>query len=197
MHKCFFCVLVKDLIFQQRSGPHYQYFLQETPMKPSQLPNRLSHPPARRMLPLQSPERFHRDRLSPTWHPPHPPGPNYSSGFVPSSSSAGNRYYPTPMDRLGPLQHQHHQSPGSFCSSRLAPVSPTQSCTTAQQPYGAFHPASPQFMKDFSNHARSSHIRRDQGSESKVALSYSGSKNVTSQRQEANKVLFSQLQYVH
>ncbi|XP_054455937.1 SMC5-SMC6 complex localization factor protein 2 isoform X2 [Anoplopoma fimbria] len=201
---------VKDLGFQQ-SRPHFRPFLPETPMKPSQLPNRLSHPPPRRMLPLQSPELCHRDRLGPPQHPfppphlIHPAGPIHSPGFVPSNpthiGSPVNGSHPMAGVRLAPLQHQNHQPPGSLCSSRSTPVSPTNSGTTAIRPQpqpqpqpqppppppGIFHPASPQFMKDLSNHSPSSHIRGDQGTESKVTMSYSGSKNVMPQRQAPSK----------
>ncbi|XP_037638621.1 SMC5-SMC6 complex localization factor protein 2 isoform X2 [Sebastes umbrosus] len=171
---------VNDLMFQQRFRPH---FTPESPMKPSQLPNQLSHSPPRRMVPLQSPELCHRDRLGAPWHPPYPPGPIHSSGFVPSCptniGSPVNRFHPMPRGRLGPPQYQHHQPPGSF------------SCTTASMPQppppGVFHPASPQFMKDLSNHSPSSHTRRDPGTESRVTLSYSGSQNVTARRQDSNK----------
>ncbi|XP_031161204.1 uncharacterized protein slf2 isoform X2 [Sander lucioperca] len=180
---------VKDLVFQQRFRPHYTPLLQETPMKPSQL-NRLSYPPPRRMLPLQSPELCHRDRLCPSGHPPYPPGPIHSSGFVPSSpTNIGplvNRFNPMPRGSLGPLQRQHHQPPGSSYSSWFAPVSPTHS-TTANRPPSVFYPASPQYRKGLSNHSPSSHTRRDQGTESKVSLSYSGFKNLTAQRPESNK----------
>ncbi|XP_056291793.1 SMC5-SMC6 complex localization factor protein 2 isoform X2 [Pseudoliparis swirei] len=107
-------------------------------MKPSQLPHRLSHPPASRMWPLPSPELFHGDRLGPPRHPPppqhllYPTGPIHSPGFVPSSptyiASSGNRSHPLAGGRLGPLQYQHHQPPKS------APICPTNSSTTASWP---------------------------------------------------------------
>ncbi|XP_032396593.1 SMC5-SMC6 complex localization factor protein 2 isoform X2 [Etheostoma spectabile] len=180
---------VKDLVFQQRSRPHFTPLLQETPMKPSQL-NRLSYPPPRRMLPLQNPELYQRDRPRPSGQPPYPPGPSHSSGLVPSSQTnigpLANGLNPMPRGSLGPLQHQHYQPPGSSCSSWFAPVSPTDS-TTANRPPSVFYPAAPQFKKDLSNHSPSSHIRRDQGTESKVTLTYSGFKNLTAQRPESSK----------
>ncbi|XP_051271155.1 uncharacterized protein slf2 isoform X2 [Dicentrarchus labrax] len=183
---------VKDLALQECSLPHISSFIQETPMKPSQVPNQLPHPPPRRMLPLQSPELCHRDRLGPPRHPSHHMGPIHS-GFVPSSpTNIGypvSRPHPTPSIRLDPLHHPA-QPPGSFCP-RFVPVSPTNSGTTANRPQPSppfnFHPATPQFMKDLSNHSPSSPIRRDQATESKVTLPYSGSKNPTAQRQESNK----------
>ncbi|XP_044069597.1 SMC5-SMC6 complex localization factor protein 2 isoform X3 [Siniperca chuatsi] len=184
---------VKDLALQQHFLPQFTSFLQETPMKPSQVPNRLPQPPPRRMLPLQSSELCHRDRLGPPRHPSHPLGPVYSSGFGPGSPTnigySANRPHPMPRGRPGPLQHSA-QPPGSFYP-RIVPVSSTNSGTAANRPQPLppriFHPASHQFMKDLSNHSQSSHIRRDQGIESKATLSYSGSKNVTVQRQESNK----------
>ncbi|XP_010743029.3 SMC5-SMC6 complex localization factor protein 2 isoform X1 [Larimichthys crocea] len=166
----------KDHALQQRPLPHFASFLQETPMKPSQVPNQLPYPPPRRMLPLQSPELCHRDRLGPPRQPPHHLGPIHSAGFVPSSPTntgpSVNRLHPTPRDKLGSLHHSA-QPPGSYCS-RLASVNPTNSGPTAN--------------KLQSSHSLSSHIRRDQVPESKVTLSYSGSKHVTAQRQESYKV---------
>ncbi|XP_034753306.1 SMC5-SMC6 complex localization factor protein 2 isoform X2 [Etheostoma cragini] len=179
---------VKDLVFQQGSQPHTP-LLQETPMKPSQL-NRLSYPPPRRMLPLQNPQLYQRDILRPSGHPPHPPGPSHSLGLVPSSpTNIGplvNRSNPMPRGNPGPLQRQHYQPPGSSYSPWFAPVSPTDS-TTANRPPSVFYPAAPQFKNDSSNHSPSSHIRRDQGTESMVTLSYSGFKNLTAQRPESSK----------
>ncbi|XP_034407421.1 SMC5-SMC6 complex localization factor protein 2 isoform X2 [Cyclopterus lumpus] len=112
-------------------------------MKPFELPNRLSHPPPRRMWPLHSPELCHRDRLGPPQHPLpprhlHPTGPIHSPGFVPTSptyiGSSGNRSYPLAGGRLGTLQYQHYQPPGSLCFSKSAPVCPTNSGTTASRP---------------------------------------------------------------
>lgn len=91
--------------------------------------------------------------------------------------------------RLDPLQHGHQQ--GSYSSSWFAPFSPTNSGSTASRPQptppSVVHPSSSQFMKDLSNQPPSSHSRKDQGTESKITSSYSGSKNVTSQRKESNK----------
>ncbi|XP_076599786.1 SMC5-SMC6 complex localization factor protein 2 isoform X2 [Chaetodon auriga] len=184
---------VKNLTLQGRPLPHFTSFLQETPMKPSQVPNRLPHPPPRRLLPFQSPELFHRDRLGPPQHPPQHLGSSYSSGFVQISpaniGSSADRHYSVPRDRPGPLHHSA-QPPGSFFA-RLAPVSPTSNGTSANKPQPSppsiFHPPSIQFMRDLSNHSSSSHIRRGQVSKSKAASSYSGSKNVTAQREESNK----------
>ncbi|XP_029306322.1 LOW QUALITY PROTEIN: SMC5-SMC6 complex localization factor protein 2 [Cottoperca gobio] len=179
---------VNDLVFEQRPRPHFTPFLQETPMKPSELP---SYPFPRRMLPFQSPAPYHRDRGGPPWPPLHSPGPIHSSGFVPSSptnmSSIVNRFHLMPRGRLGPQQHQHHQPPGFYCSSGFAAVSPTNTCTTANRCPSGFQPVFPQFIKDLSNRSPPSHIRRDQGTESRDTLTNSGSQNVTAERQESNK----------
>ncbi|XP_070834210.1 SMC5-SMC6 complex localization factor protein 2 [Chaetodon trifascialis] len=156
-------------------------------MKPTQVPNRLPDPPLKGVLPFHSPELFHRDRLGPPQHPPQHLGSNYSSGFV-QISPAADRHHSMPRDRPGPLHHSA-QPPGSFFA-RLAPVSPTNNGTSANKPQPSppsILPASIQFMRDLSNHSPSSHIRRGQVTKSKAASSYSGSKNVTTQRQESNK----------
>lgn len=195
MNKCFLCVSVKDLRLKGRSLPHFTP--QEFPMKPSQVPNQLPHPPSRRMLPFQSHELCHRDKWGPPRHPPQYLGPICSSGYVQSSptsiGSSANRPHPTPRDRQGPLHHSA-QPPGSSYA-RPTPVSPTNNGTTANKPQpllsGVFHPASPSFMRDSGNYISSSHMRRGQVTESKDTLSYSGRKNVTAQRQESKKVIFS------
>ncbi|XP_034040252.1 LOW QUALITY PROTEIN: SMC5-SMC6 complex localization factor protein 2 [Thalassophryne amazonica] len=62
-------------VFPQRSTS----VLHETPMKPSQVPNQLSHVLHRRMLPLQSPELCHKERLDPLCHLSQSPAPIHSS----------------------------------------------------------------------------------------------------------------------
>lgn len=160
-------------------------------MKPSQVPNRLSHPPTRRMLPLQSPELCHRDRLGPPQPPLHPVELIHSSGFAPRSpvnfGSRMNRPLLTPRGRLGPS--------GPISSSRFIPVSPTNigaSYNRSQPSHPRlFHHASPQSRKGLSNQPIPSHIRRDQVTESMVTLSNSGRKNATVQQQASTEVLFS------
>ncbi|XP_040906375.1 SMC5-SMC6 complex localization factor protein 2 isoform X3 [Toxotes jaculatrix] len=185
---------VKDLALQQPFLPHFTSFHQETPMKPSQVPNRLSHPPPRRALPLQNPELCHRDRFDPSWAPPHSLGPiHLSECILGSPTNIGtptNRPYHTSRDRPGPPQHSA-QPPKPLSSSHLVPVSQSDidiSTRTPQpSPPGIFHHASPKFMKDLSNHTPSFHIKRDPVTEPKVTLSCSGSKNATAKSQESNK----------
>ncbi|XP_070697533.1 SMC5-SMC6 complex localization factor protein 2 isoform X2 [Pempheris klunzingeri] len=179
---------VKDHAFQLRSPPHVSPLLLETPMKPSQVPNQLPHPPPRRMLPFQSPDMCLRDRLGPV-RPvgPHPLGPNYSSGFVPSSpTNSANRPHLVPRDGLGPPQHSG-LTPRSFCSRRL-PDSPTDCGATYYRPQLSptiFHPASSQF-RDVSSHSPTSPIRRDQ--REGITLPHSGNKYATGQTQELHQV---------
>lgn len=165
-------------------------------MKPSQVPNRLSHPPPRRMgiFPVQSPELCHTDRLGPPRPYPHPVGPIHSSGFVPNGplnfGTRAVRPLSMPRDRLDPAQ-----PPGSNCSPQLIPVSQTNIGASYNKPPPSpsrmFHHAPPHSRKDLSNHSLPSHIRRDQVTESTVTLSNSGRKNATVQQQDLTKVLFS------
>ncbi|XP_062256686.1 SMC5-SMC6 complex localization factor protein 2 isoform X2 [Platichthys flesus] len=179
---------VKDLTIQQHSTPHDASFHQETLMKPSQMPNQLSHPPPKRVLPPQSPELYQMDRLGPRQPSSHHLGPIHASD---SPANVGNptiRPHHTPRDRLGPPQPSA-QPPGPFCSSHIVPVSPTDGDMSANSsqpaPPGIFHHASPHFMRDLSNYTLSFHIRRDELSETKARLSHSGSRNV--KNQESNK----------
>ncbi|XP_034464230.1 SMC5-SMC6 complex localization factor protein 2 isoform X3 [Hippoglossus hippoglossus] len=180
---------VKDLTLQQHSLPHDTSFHQETPMKPSQMPNQLSHPPPKRGLSLQSPELYQRERLGPRQHSSHHLGPIHSSDSPANVGNPTNRPHHTPRDRLGPPQHSP-QPPGPFCSSHCVQVSPPDSDMSANSPQpsppGVFHHASPQFMRDLSNYTLSFHIRRDELSEAKARLSHSGSRNVI-KNQESNK----------
>ncbi|XP_053292510.1 SMC5-SMC6 complex localization factor protein 2 [Pleuronectes platessa] len=115
---------VKDLTLQQHSLPHDASFHQETPMKPSHMPNQLSHPPPKRVLPLQSPELYQRDRLGPRQPSSHHLGPIHASDSPANVVNPTIRPHHTPRDRLGSPQHSA-QPPGPFCSSHIVPVSPT------------------------------------------------------------------------
>ncbi|XP_071336715.1 SMC5-SMC6 complex localization factor protein 2 isoform X2 [Trachinotus anak] len=183
---------VKDLTLQQHSLSHFTSSNQETPMKPSQVPNRLSHPPPRRALPLQSPELCYRDRLGPPRQPPHPLEPVSSTEFNLGSPNnfrtPTHRPYHMPRDRMGPPQ-QTAQHSGSFCSSNLVPVSQSHIDTSAKRPQPSpasiNHHASPQFMKDLGTHTPSFHTKGPQVTEPMVTLSYSGCKNA--KNEESNK----------
>lgn len=194
---CFLCVLVKDLALQEHLSPQLTSFNQETPMKPSQVPNRLSLHPPRRALPLVSPELCPRDRLGPSRQPPHALGPICSKQYNPGSSTnvgtPTHRPHHMPRGRLGPPPHPA-QHLGSFCSSQHVPGSQSHFDTTAKRPQpstpGVHHHAPPHFMKDLNNHSRSSYVKGHQETEPMVVLSYSGNKNVTARSQELHKVLY-------
>ncbi|XP_041866720.1 SMC5-SMC6 complex localization factor protein 2 isoform X2 [Melanotaenia boesemani] len=106
-----------DLALQQYSVPHFTSFSQETPMKPSQVPNLLSHPHPRRMLPLQTPEQSSRDRYSQHSHHPPSASPIYSTGFVPHRPEITRPLAnPFPTDRV--LPPKHFAQPPELASSR-------------------------------------------------------------------------------
>ncbi|KAM6915945.1 SMC5-SMC6 complex localization factor protein 2 [Xenentodon cancila] len=84
-------IKVRGLALQQNSLPHFTSFSQETPMKPSQVPNWLSNHPSRRALPLQTPEQCNKDRFVSNSHSPCPARPMYSSGLVPPNEEVAKR----------------------------------------------------------------------------------------------------------
>ncbi|XP_039857680.1 SMC5-SMC6 complex localization factor protein 2 isoform X2 [Simochromis diagramma] len=164
-------------------------------MKPSQVPNRLSNPPPRRMLPIQAPEVCYRDRIGPHWQNPHPPGLIHSSGFNSSISlnlgSPVERPYFMPKERLGPPEH-FGQPPG------LVPNNPGTIRMSFNPPIpGGHQPGSfDTFLLPVAiNQSPSSHIGRDQATEFKASSSSSESKTVTTQRQESDKAQSSDVEY--
>lgn len=200
-----------DPALQQHSFSHFTSFPPETPIRLSQVPKLLSHPPPRRVLPLQTPEECTRNKLSPNWHP---------AALVPSSST--NIVSPVnslTKDRLGPLKHfpqslghalsspvssvttarenlgpQHNvmqSRPGYFSSSPVVSTSPTKTQTSSERSLipTIFHSTSPQPRKNLGNHLPSCPSRRDQGTESKILSSNSGKNNDVSPRQESTKVI--------
>ncbi|KAK2824302.1 hypothetical protein Q5P01_021477 [Channa striata] len=184
----------KDLAVQQPFVPSYSTFHQETPMRPSQVPNRLSHPPPRRVLPLESPELCHRDRLGQSWRPSHNPGAIHPSVFVPSTpASSGtpvSRSYHIPRDRPG--LPQHCAQPDVF------PLSSTKVDTLANWPQHSsthvFHNTSLQFMRELSNHSLYSHIGKAQVKKPKDTFFFSGSNTVTAKCEDLNKTQSSDAQ---
>ncbi|KAM4591627.1 SMC5-SMC6 complex localization factor protein 2 isoform 2-T2 [Odontesthes bonariensis] len=105
-----------DLALQQHS-PHFTSYHQETPMKPSQVTNRLSHPPPRRVLPLQTPEQCNKDRYGPQLNPTCSVGPMLSSGFAPNSAAIiASPVNSLPNHRMGPTM-LFVQPPGFTSSS--------------------------------------------------------------------------------
>ncbi|XP_020784883.2 SMC5-SMC6 complex localization factor protein 2 isoform X3 [Boleophthalmus pectinirostris] len=110
---------VRDLYIPQ----HSPAFTQETPMKPSQIPNRFPHQPHRptygNSLHYGGPEQHHRQRQrfgTNPCHPPRPPGPHH--------------YHPS--------QHQHSYvyNPPSRRDGENYNNQPQQHCPRAQAPHG-------------------------------------------------------------
>uniref|UniRef100_A0A1A8QPY9 Family with sequence similarity 178, member A n=1 Tax=Nothobranchius rachovii TaxID=451742 RepID=A0A1A8QPY9_9TELE len=89
-------------------------FPQETPMKPSQVPNMLSPPPLRRVLPFETPEQHVKDKFNSEWNRHHPAGPERSR-FLPNSPTSSQSLL-NPKDRVGPPKH-FAQPPGRVPSS--------------------------------------------------------------------------------
>ncbi|XP_029030819.1 SMC5-SMC6 complex localization factor protein 2 [Betta splendens] len=174
----------KDHVIQ----PNFSSYHQETPMKSSHIQNRLSHPPNRRILSVQSPELSHRDMPGTNFRPSNALGTSHSPGFVHSRATSASRPHPA-RDRLGPLQ--------CFVQPHAVTISRTKMDTLAHRsqysPSHMPHPASSQYMRDLSNHSPSSHIRRDQAPEPKVT--HSGSKTVTAKSQEFNKAQSSEAKH--
>ncbi|KAK7901353.1 hypothetical protein WMY93_018122 [Mugilogobius chulae] len=83
-------------------NPHHSSaFVQETPMKPSQIPNRFPHQPPRRSLPFQSPEHHHRHRQQHF---------GMSRGHTPQSLDWHHRSYSSTSWRDGEsYAHKHPQ----------------------------------------------------------------------------------------
>ncbi|XP_016534208.1 SMC5-SMC6 complex localization factor protein 2 isoform X1 [Poecilia formosa] len=210
-----------DPALQQHSLSHFASFPQETPIRPSQVPNLLSHPAPRRVLPLQTPEECNMNKLSPKWHPA---GMIYPAALI--SSSSTNIVSPVNSllkDRLGPLKpfpppHGHVLSSpvnvttsarenlgpqhtmirldsGYFTSPQVVSASQTKTHISAERTFipTIFNSPSPQSGKNISNPLPSCLSRRDQGTESKIPFSNSGKNKDVSQREDLRKALLSKL----
>uniref|UniRef100_UPI0037E7ED13 SMC5-SMC6 complex localization factor protein 2 isoform X2 n=1 Tax=Semicossyphus pulcher TaxID=241346 RepID=UPI0037E7ED13 len=77
---------VKGFALQQHSPPHVTSFVHETPMKPSQVPNRLPYPAPRRMLPLQKPDLYQVSPCQDQQHKRTPSSEKLIPGDLNSSS---------------------------------------------------------------------------------------------------------------
>ncbi|PWA25774.1 hypothetical protein CCH79_00001655, partial [Gambusia affinis] len=209
-----------DPALHQQPLSHFASFPQETPIRPSQVPNLLSHPAPRRGLPLQTPEERNMNTLSPNWHPA---GMIYPAALV--SSSSTNIVSPVNSllkDRLGPLkpfppshghvlsspfngatpareylgpQHMIRLGSGYFTSPQVVLASQTKTHTSAERSFipTIFNSPSPQSGKNISNSLPSCLSRRDQGAESKIPSSNSGKIKDVSQREDPNKALLNKL----
>ncbi|XP_028325396.1 SMC5-SMC6 complex localization factor protein 2 [Gouania willdenowi] len=125
---------VKDLTKKQWHPPQYAAFYKETPMKPSQVPNRLSHTHSKRTSAYQRPELWYQDRPNayqtsssyrgpvtsdmnssmtiPQHNPKHTVGTSWHSSQPSEFTSKEphhilgsiNGYQPRPQDRVAPSQ---------------------------------------------------------------------------------------------
>lgn len=208
-----------DPAFQQHSLSHFASFPQETPIKPSQVPNLISHPAPRRGLPLQTPEECSMNKLSPNWHPA---GMKYTAALVSSSSTSivspvnsllKHKLGPlkpfspshghvlsspvngaTPArENLGPQHNMIRLGSGYFTSPQVVSASQTKTQTSAERTFipTIFNSPSPQSGKNISNPLPSCLVRQDQRTESKILSSNSGKIKDVSQREDPNKVILS------
>lgn len=155
-------------------------FLQKTPMKLSEDHSKLSHPPLRRMSPLEGPDLFHIEALPRSLLP-------LESRHLPRSSvriiSSGSKLLSTPKEK-SPLFQPSAQQLASSCSPL---VNLTSALAKRSEPVLLGSPALPPFMKDLSNQPLTSHIKKKPVPKSKVFNSGSG--NALSPRLELEKVL--------
>lgn len=183
---CFFPLPpVKDVQLMSHSWPHVASSLQETSMKPSQVPNKVPSSPPWRKLPLQHPQMYNRSRQSLLHKQPvRSPAPSSRGSFSPTI----NGLHSTPRHRLA----SRHRSVGSSGTKSHVPLTSTRKNSTthnSQTPMSfIFSSASPKVMKDLNSHSTPSHIRNGPMTKSKRSFSYSGSKNITAQRHESRKV---------
>ncbi|MEQ2301295.1 hypothetical protein AMECASPLE_034440, partial [Ameca splendens] len=171
-----------DPALQKHSLPHFSSFTRETPIKPSQVPNLLSHPPQRRLLPPQTPDECSVDMLSPQRYPA---GIKYPSPFIPNSSTNIDSLI---KDRLDGLKHVpptngHVLSPVNSVSTARENLAPQHNVMHS----GPGYISSSQPGKTLGNHLPSCHFRSDQEAETKIPSSNSRKNNDVSQRQEPNK----------
>lgn len=150
-------------------------------MKLSEDHAKLSHPPLRRMSPLERSELFHIDAL------PRSRLPLESNSLTRSPIriiSSGNKLF-TPKEK-SPLLRPSAMQLGS-AHSPSANVTSTLAKRSEPVPPGNFCPAAPPFMKDLSNQPLTSHIKKKPITKSRVFNSGSG--NASSPRLELEKVL--------
>ncbi|XP_029377777.1 SMC5-SMC6 complex localization factor protein 2 isoform X3 [Echeneis naucrates] len=171
-----------DLVCQQHCPPYSTSSNQETPMKPSQVPNRLSIPPPRRVLPIKRRKPCHTDRSGPPRESLHTQRLSCSPEF--SLDSHTNIGTPTQMLHYSPRDTRGSTHSFTFCSSQHSPVNQSHIDTSAKMPQhspaGVNHCVSPQLMKD---HTPSFHIRGYQVQGPMNTLSYPD-KTATSQESE-------------
>lgn len=157
-------------------------------MKPPQVPHKVPSSSSWRKLPLQHPQLYNWSRQSVLLQQPVCFSPPSSRE---SFSSSINGLHSTPRHRLAPLHH----SVGSSGTNSHVPLTSTRNNSTthkSQTPMSfTFSSASPKVMKDLNSHSTPSHLRNDPTTKSKRTLSCSGSKSITAQRHEPQKVFVS------
>lgn len=159
--------------------------LQETPMKLSEVHNKLSHPPLRRMSPLESRDLFHIEGLPRALLPL---GSMHSARSPVRVISSGNKLLYTPKNK-SPLSPQPAQHLVSACSPS-ANVTNASDRRSAPALLASLCPTPPPFMKDLSNQPLNSHIKKKHVTKSKGPFFNSGSDNASSARLESEKVRF-------
>lgn len=178
---------MKDVRLPKYSRTHMTSSLRKTPMKHSQVPDKVPPPPPVRMLTIQSPQLCNRSRHSLQQQPV------CSSASVPSShesfSPSRKRLHSTPRHRLVPL----HQSVGTSGTNSHVPLSSTRnnSRTHKSQALMSFFvsSSSPTIeCKDVKHHSTPLNTRNNPATKSKETFSYSRSKNVIEQRHKSHKV---------
>lgn len=183
----FFFVPVKDVQLMSHSWPHMASSLQETPMKPSQISNKVPSSFPLRKLPLQHPHLYNRSRQSLLYQPSVcSPAPNSHGSFSPPI----NGLHITPRYRPAPF----HQFVGSFRTNADVPLTSSRNSTTTHKSQTTvsfiFSSASPKIMKDLNSHSTPSHIHNNSTTKSKKTFSYSESKNVNKQKVFASLSVF-------
>uniref|UniRef100_A0A8C7X4R9 Coiled-coil SMC6 And NSE5 INteracting (CANIN) domain-containing protein n=1 Tax=Oryzias sinensis TaxID=183150 RepID=A0A8C7X4R9_9TELE len=185
---------VMDLTPQQPPPHHFTAFPQETPMKPSQVPNRLSHPSPRRVLPLHTPgkERFHphlhhSGGVAPN-NPPNADTPLSTEtgppkdcveprGLVPSSlSSSCSTVSPrngTERERKGSFQKSSLSESKHHSSSQPVPVTHNNRGLADVPSSGCSQRSSSQCLHNVKERLASGQAVKHQETESKFATSTS------------------------
>lgn len=154
-------------------------------MKPSQVPNKVTSSSPWKRLSLQHPQLYNWSRQSLLHEQPVcSSAPSSRRSFPPSI----NGLHSTSKPRLALL----HQSGGSSESNSHVPLTSLRNnSTTHNSPTPrsvVFSSGSPKVMKGQNSHSTPSHITNNPTTISKRTFSYSGSKNVTAQRHDSQKV---------
>lgn len=151
-------------------------------MKLSEVHNKLSHPPQRRMSPFESPDLFHIEGLSRSLLPQ---GSRHSARSPVCVSSSGNKLLYTPRDKSA-LCSQSSQKLVSASSPSANVNNASVKRSEPVLPVG-FCPTPSPLMKDLSNQPLTSHFKKNAVAKSEVAFLNSGSDNTSSPRLKSVK----------